>query len=122
MNPTRYFPLAFWPSEDLNIYISTTFRMPCVWSGDRSQGVRVPGCQVNVLALLVKKGEKIPPEAPRATESRYFQQIEGRPPDIKSAGQTVSYGEKMGLKYLYVKIYDVLGDLKKCAKILSYCK
>lgn len=44
-----------------------------------------------------------------------------RPPDIKSAGQTVSYGEKMGLKYLYVKIYDVLGDLKKYANILSYC-
>lgn len=100
MNPTRYFPLAFWPSEDLNIYISTTFRMPCVWSGDQSQGARVPGCQVNVLALLVKKGEEIPPEAPRATESQYFQQIEGRPPDIKSTCHVVLYGVAIALEII----------------------
>lgn len=43
-----------------------------------------------------------------------------RPMDMKSAGQTVSYGEKMGLKYLDVKIYDVLDGLRKCAKILNY--
>jgi hypothetical protein len=50
-----------------------------------------------------------------------FQQIEGRPLDTKTAGQTVSYGEKMGLKYLDVKIYDVLDRLRKCAESLSNC-
>lgn len=59
-------------------------------------------------------------ETSRAAGAQCFRQIEDRPLDIKSAGQTVSYGEKMGLKYLDVKIYDVLDGLRKCAKILSY--
>jgi len=49
-----------------------------------------------------------------------FQIKRSRPLDMKSVGQTVSYGEKMELKYIDVKIYDVLDGLRKCAKILSY--
>lgn len=45
---------------------------------------------------------------------------EHRPLDRKSVAQTVSYGEKIELKYFDVKIYDVLDGLRKCAKILSY--
>lgn len=63
---------------------------------------------------------KLASEAPRATEGQCFQQTEGRPLDIKSVGQTVSYGAKIGLKYLDVKIYDVLDGLRKCVEMLSY--
>lgn len=99
----------------LTIYILITSRMPRI---GKVANLRLPRMPTFDMTLL-RAGFYVP-ETSRATGGQCFWQIEGRPLDMKSAGQTVSYGEKMGLRYLDVKIYDVLDGLRKCAKILSY--
>lgn len=81
--------------------------------------LRASQYDIDVLSVRHKRVENAL-ETSRATKAQCFRQIEGRPLDRKSVGQTVSYGGKIGMKYHDVKIYDVLDGFRKGTKILSY--